>query len=103
MEAKQKKALSYEELKQKFGELYAQYEKATNYIQKLEEAASENTFNQISFFISMLFKVMDHPEQYTPDFVKWASENIMSTLTELGNALSGEKKEEPKPAEPVAE
>ena len=101
MEAKQdnkpqNKKLTYEELQQKFGELFQQYQKATDYIKKLEGALNENTFNQTSFFISMLFKVMDHPEQYTPEFVKWSSENIMSALTEFANAFSGKENEEKK-------
>lgn len=100
MEEKKQAKLTYDELQQKFGELFAQYQKATNYIQKLEQTLSESTFNQTSFLISMLFKVMDHPEQYKTDFVKWASENIESTLAELANALSArgeeEKKEETK-------
>lgn len=97
MEAKQQnKKLTYEELSQKFGELFAQYQKATAYIQKLESAMNENSFNQTSFFISMLFKVMDHPEQYNPDFVKWASENIESALREFASAFSAPEKEEDK-------
>lgn len=88
-ENKKNKELTPEELKQKFGELFAQYQKATEYIQKLEGALNEENFNKTSFCISMLFKVMDHPEQYTPEFVKWAAENIMSAMTELVNALAG--------------
>ena len=100
MEAKQNKQvnkkLTHEELQQKFGELYVQYQKATEYIQKLENALNEQNFNKTSFCISMLFKVMDHPEQYTQEFVKWTAENIQSAMTELVNALAANPEEEKK-------
>ena len=99
MEEKKQTKLTYEELSQKFGELYAQYQKATAYIQKLENAMSENTFNQTSFFISMLFKVMEHPEMYSTDFVKWAQENIESALRTFAAAFAEPEKEEDKKEE----
>lgn len=92
-ENKKTKELTHEELKQKFGELYAQYQKATAYIQKLEEKMADDALNQTSFFVSMLFKVMDHPEQYTKEFVSWASQNIMSVLTEFSKLFSSEVEE----------
>lgn len=98
MEAKQKtqKPIPHEELVKKFNELYTQYTKATEYIKHLEASLkeSERSFNKISFFISMLFKVMDHPEQYKPEFVQWAADNIMSALGEFSNAFGPEKEEE---------
>ena len=99
MEEKKQTKLTYEELSQKFGELYAQYQKATAYIQKLENAMSENTFNQTSFFISMLFKVMEHPEMYSTDFVKWTQENIESALRTFAAAFAEPEKEEDKKEE----
>ena len=96
MEEKKQNKLSYEELSKKFGELYAQYQKATEYIQKLQGALNENTFNQTSFFISMLFKVMEHPEMYNEDFVKWAQENIESALRTFAEAFAEPKEEEKK-------
>lgn len=95
-ENKKNKELTPEELKQKFGELFAQYQKATEYIQRLENTLNEQNFNKTSFCISMLFKVMDHPEQYTPEFVKWTAENIQSAMTELVNALAANPEEEKK-------
>lgn len=91
-----KKKLTYEELSQRFGELYSQYQKATEYIQKLQAAMSENSFNQTSFFISMLFKVMEHPEMYSEDFVKWSQENIESALRTFAEAFAEPKEEEKK-------
>ena len=98
MEAKMKtqKPIPHDELVKKFTELYTQYTKATDYIKRLEESLkeSENSFNKISFFISMLFKVMEHPEHYKPEFVQWAADNIMSALSEFSNAFGPEKEEE---------
>ena len=95
MEEKKQTKLSYEELSKKFGELYAQYQKATEYIQKLQGALNDSTFNQTSFFISMLFKVMEHPEMYNEDFVKWSQENIESALKTFAEAFAEpEKKDE---------
>ena len=96
MEEKKQTKLTYEELSQKFGELYAQYQKATEYIQKLQGALNENSFNQTSFFISMLFKVMEHPEMYNTDFVKWAQENIESALRTFAEAFAEPKEEDKK-------
>ena len=96
MEEKKQTKLTYEELSQKFGELYAQYQKATEYIQKLQGALNENSFNQTSFFISMLFKVMEHPEMYNTDFVKWAQENIESALRTFAEAFAEPKEENKK-------
>lgn len=99
---KEQKKLTYEELSQKFGELYTQYQKAIGHIQKLEASLNENTFNQTSFFISMLFKVMEHPEMYKEDFVSWSAENIESALRSFAAVFQPEedaKDEEEKPAE----
>ena len=98
MEKEQKK-LTYEELSQKFGELYSQYQCMSEYVQKLQAALNENSFNQMSFFISMLFKVMEHPEMYNADFVKWAQENIESSLKAFSSAMDEPADEEKQNAE----
>ena len=90
--AAETKPLSYEELKGRFGELYAQYQKAMGHIRKLEEALSDSAFNRVSFLISMLFRVMEHLEQYRPEFVRWASQNIESALTEFADSMTEEAK-----------
>lgn len=93
------KKLSYEELSKRFGELYAQYQKAMEYIQKLQNTLSDNNFNQISFFVSMLFKVMERPEMYNEDFIKWSQENIESALRTFADTFkeseeNGDKNED---------
>ena len=44
-------------------------------------------FDYTSFFLSMLFKVMEHPEMYTDEFCKWTSEHIMDALYSFDNAM----------------
>lgn len=80
MEKQQQQKLSYEELTKRFDELYIQYQKACQHIQAMQRALDEKSFNEASFFVSMLFNVMEHPEMYTDDFVKWASEHIETAL-----------------------
>lgn len=80
--------LSYEELQQKFGDLFTQYQKATSYIAKLEAAMDEHQFAHMNFFVNMLFKVMDHHEMYTQDFVKWSAANIEQILTGFAESMA---------------
>lgn len=80
--------LTYEQLKQKFGELYAQYEKATQYIQQLQSALSSSNLEQISFYLSSLFKVVEHPEMYSDSFVTLATTDIEKLLTSFSNNLA---------------
>jgi hypothetical protein len=44
----------------------------------------------------MLFKVMEHPEMYSTEFVDWSSKNIESALKAFANASAPEKEEEKK-------
>lgn len=92
---KQPDKLTYEELSRRFADLYTQYQKATDYIQKLQSALAEQTFNQTSFFLSMLFKVVEHPEMYDEEFVKWSVENIEVALKSFSEEVSedGNEKE----------
>jgi len=91
----QPKKLSYDELKAKFGELYQQYQKLAGEYQKALAALQERDFNYMSFFLSMLFKVMEHPEMYDAEFVSWTAENIQAALKSFA--------ESQKPEEPVKE
>ena len=101
MEAKQEqKKLTYEELSAKFGELFASYQKATAYIQKLEGALNDDSFNKTSFFISMLFKVMEHPEMYDTDFVEWSKDNVQSCMKTFAEIFQREELEDKKEENP---
>lgn len=90
----QPEKLSYDELKQRFGDLFGQYQKLSAEYQRAMEALNNRDFDYTSFFLSMLFKVMEHPEMYTDEFCKWTSEHIMDALYSFDNAM----KQQPKKA-----
>ena len=93
MEEKQEK-LTYEELAKNFGELHLQYQKLAEAYQKAMQALQNKDFDYTSFFLSMLFKVMEHPEMYEVKFVEWASKHIQDALYAFDEMMSPEKPEE---------
>ena len=88
----QPEKLSYDELKQRFGDLFCQYQKLSAEYQRAMEALNNRDFDYTSFFLSMLFKVMEHPEMYTDEFCKWTSEHIMDALYSFDNAMKQQSK-----------
>ena len=94
----QPKKLSYDELNKAASELHVQYQKLLAEYQKAMQALQSRDFDYTSFFLQMLFKVMEHPEMYKDDFIKWASENIEGALTSFAEnfkaPVSEEKKDE---------
>ena len=92
----QPKKLTYEQLAQKFGELHLQYQKLQDAYMKAMEALNSRDFDYTSFFLSMLFKVMEHPEMYSDTFVTWASKKVEDAMYSFDAATSGqpEKKDE---------
>ena len=95
-EKKKQEKLSYEKLQQVAGDLQIQNQKMLQHIQKLQEALDDRNFNYTSFFLSMLFKVMEHPEMYDNKFVEWCANNIQNSLTAFASAsqTEEEKKDE---------
>lgn len=87
-EKKKTEKLSYEDLQKLAGDLSQQNQKMYNQILKMQEALERRDFDYTSFFLSMLFKVMEHPEMYSDDFVTWSSKNIESALTAFAEAAS---------------
>ena len=79
--------LSYDQLKQMASDLYQQN-------QQLH--AQLKNFDVTSFFLSMLFKVMDHADKYDFQFVEWSKKNIQNTLTSFVDSLMGEEEGEKK-------
>lgn len=101
-EKKQQKKLTYEELNRVAGELHANYQKLAAEYQKLvakhqEALAALNNreFEYMSNYVMMLFKVMDHPEMYSKEFVEWVAGQIEGALTSFATSLL-EKKEDVK-------
>ena len=95
----QQEKLTYDELKQKFGDLFAQYQKLSAEYQRAMEALNARDFDYTSFFLSMLFKVMDHPEMYADSFVNWASKKIEDALYSFDKAMTGQPEEKKDEAE----
>lgn len=95
--AGQQEKLSYDELKQRFGDLFGQYQKLSAEYQRAMEALNNRDFDYTSFFLSMLFKVMEHPEMYSEEFVSWTSKHIEDALYAFDNAMKQpENKDEAK-------
>lgn len=97
MEEKNKKAgqqekLSYEELSKAASDLHVQYQKLVVEYQKAMEALRNRDFDYTSFFLSMLFKVMEHPEMYSDEFVNWSSKHIEDALYSFEKAMMPEEK-----------
>ena len=81
-EKKQKQEkLSYEQLQKLAGDLGQQNQQLVQRLQQMQQVLENRDFDYTSFFVSMLFKVMDHPEMYSDNFVAWASGHIESILT----------------------
>lgn len=91
-EKKKQEKLSYDQLQKTAGDLYQQNQLLLQRLNQMQQALESKDFDYTSFFVSMLFKVMEHPEMYRDEFVKWASEQIESALTAFSKA-----------AEPVTE
>lgn len=100
MEEKKQKKLTYEELSKAASDLHIQYQKLAAEYQKAMQALHDRDFDYTSFFLQMLFKVMDHPDQYKSDFVVWASTSIEDALQAF--AANFNKTEETKEAKDEA-
>lgn len=93
MEEKNKK-LTYEELSKAASDLHVQYQKLVVEYQKAMQALNNRDFDYTSFFLSMLFKVMEHPEMYSEEFVAWTSKHIEDALYSFEKAMNPEQSEE---------
>lgn len=94
-EVGQTKKFTYDELKNMASELYTQNQKLSQQCQRMQQALESQEFNYMSFFLSMLFKVLEHAEYYTDDFTKWCIDNIQSALTAFANSMHPNKPEQP--------
>lgn len=87
----QTEKLSYEELSDalsdvtnNYNRLMARYQEAVNAL---------NNFDFSSFFLSMLFKVMEHPNRYDEKFIKWCVSNIQGSLVAFAETREKELQE----------
>ena len=92
MEAKQEKKLSYEELSKRFGDLYEDYQKLMREYRGALEALNNIDYN--NFFLQSAFRVMEHSEMYSPDFVTLISGKIEYVLTKFASAMNMDEKPE---------
>ena len=88
--SEQPQKLTYEQLAQKFGDLHLQYQKLQDAYVKAMDALNNRDFDYTSFFLSMLFKVMEHPEMYTDTFVTWASKKVEDAMYTFDKAMNGQ-------------
>jgi len=86
-EKKEQKKLSYEELAQQYGQLHLDYQKLVAQYKQAIAALQNKDFDYTSFFLSMLFKVMEHPEMYESEFVDWTAKHIQDALYSFDNAM----------------
>lgn len=86
MEEKNKKPaqkpqeITFDQLKQYYGELSQRYQQLAQHNEQLQQALENQEFNYMSFYVSMLFKVMEHPEMYNEEFVNFAAKEIEDAL-----------------------
>lgn len=87
--------LSYDELNKAASEIHLQYQRLTEQYRKLAQehqralqALESREFDYTSFFVSMLFKVLEHPDQYDYDFVKWSAGKIQDALRSFDQAMN---------------
>ena len=90
------KKLSYEELSKVASDLHVQYQKLMDAYQKAVAALNSRDLDYASFFLTMLFKVVENPELYPDDFIKWSIENIMTVLKDFAAGSKTEAGEEAK-------
>ena len=98
-EKKKQEKLTYEELAKNFGELHLQYQKLVQEYQKAMQALNNRDFDYTSFFLSMLFKVMEHPEMYETEFVEWTAKHIQDALYSFDKAMTQAPEEKTDEAE----
>ena len=94
MEKEKNRKLTYEELSKAASDLHVQYQKLLAEYQKAMEALRSRDFDYTSFFLSALFRVMEHPEMYKDEFVKWAATNIENALTTFSESMQTQVKTE---------
>lgn len=91
---KEQKKLSYEELSQRYGELSYQHQRLTEEYRKAVAALQSRDFDYTSFFLSMLFKVVEHPEMYSDDFIPWVTKHIEDALYSFDEFMTRGQSEE---------
>jgi hypothetical protein len=81
------KKLDYESLRKTCSELAADNRNLSYRVEQMAKALDQankmlenRDFDYTSFMLSMMFKVVEHPEMYSDEFVKWVVANIETSL-----------------------
>lgn len=81
------KKLDYDGLRKTCSELAADNRQLSYRVEQMGKALEQankmlesRDFDYTSFMLSMMFKVVEHPEMYSDEFVKWTVANIESSL-----------------------
>ena len=90
---------AYQELNKRFSDLFQQYQKLSGMYREAMQALQSKEFDYMSFFLSMLFKVMEHPNRYPEKFIQWTSKNIQGALITFEAQMRAPEEEEKKEAE----
>ena len=90
----QPEKLSYEKLNEIASNLHITNQKLYARVQELQEALSNKEFDYTSFFLSMLFKVVEHAEMYNAEFVEWTVKNIEDALRSFMASMEQAQTEE---------
>ena len=76
----EKKKLTYEELQRIVADLHQKNQYLEDTLKKYMKALDDKEFEYMAFFLTNLFKVVDHTEIYPTDFVDWCVKNIVTAM-----------------------
>lgn len=79
--------LSYEELAQALSNMQLQCQKLSEAYQNAMMELNARNFDAVGFFLTMIFKALEHPELYTDEFVKWATHQVEGLLITFSSSV----------------
>ena len=84
---KEKQKLSYEELSKAASDLHVQYQKLVVKYKEVVQALQNKEFEETSFLLSSLFKVLENHKHYDEIFVKWCADNVKAAITSYYDSM----------------
>lgn len=94
---KQNGKISYDELRKVAGELSANYQKLQQAYESLRsrydeavEALNDRDFQYHAFFLDKLFKVVESPAMFKPEFVNWCAQTIEDAILAFNSSKDAE-------------
>ena len=81
----QEPKMSYDDMKKALNQMYNDYTKLSNQYRGAVQAL--NNIDSTSFFLQAAFRVMEHAEMYSTEFVETMSRKIEFVLTKFVGAL----------------